>query len=267
MKKPKGERKMNEKLQYASMLEIPVNTCNVTVRTGKARKKKKKVDDEQIKSKLISKVNAEVEETTFIPKQEELVQEVIPEIEEIDKVQEEQKNSPKKMKSFSVIGLQIAVIGILIATIFLTNAFYPKSGINVLLNEVFSIEQVDEIDTRTYKDFAPVLAVDDNIQVVLDGGMITLTGKSSVYCPCDGKVSSVVKGEDGKFSITVEHNKNFSTVLSGLDNAFCAQGDSVFSNIPVGFIRNGGAQMCFYGAEGQMISDYQLQGSSVVWAV
>jgi hypothetical protein len=199
--------------------------------------------------------------------EEEPIQEVIPEIEEIDKVQEEQKNSPKKMKSFSVIGLQIAVIGILIATIFLTNAFYPKSGINVLLNEVFSVEQVDEIDTRTYKDFAPVLAVDDNIQVVLDGGMITLTGKSSVYCPCDGKVSSVVKGEDGKFSITVEHNKNFSTVLSGLDNAFCAQGDSVFSNIPVGFIRNGGAQMCFYGAEGQMISDYQLQGSSVVWAV
>ena len=96
MKKPKGERKMNEKLQYASMLEIPVNTCNVTVRTGKARKKKKKVDDEQIKSKLISKVNAEVEETTFITKQEELVQEVIPEIEEIDKVQEEQKGGSKR---------------------------------------------------------------------------------------------------------------------------------------------------------------------------
>ncbi len=268
MTKLKGERKMNEKLQYASMLEIPVNTCNVTVRTGKARKKKKKVDAEQVKSKLINKVNAEVEGTTFIPEQEEFVQEeVVPEIEEEKQVQNVQNKNEKRRKSFSVIGAQIAVIGILIATIFLTNAFYPKSGINVLLNEVFSIEQVDESDMRTYKDFAPVLAVDDNIQIAVEGGAITLTGESSVYSPCDGKVSSVVKGEDGKFSITVEHNKNFSTVLSGLDHAFCNQGDKVFGNIPVGYIRDGGAQMCFYGAEGQMISDYQLQGSSVIWAV
>ena len=57
MKKPKGEIKMNEKLQYASMLEIPVNTCSVTVRSGKARKKRSKSPDtEQVKSKLINKV-------------------------------------------------------------------------------------------------------------------------------------------------------------------------------------------------------------------
>ena len=33
---------MNEKLQYATMLEIPVNTCNVTYTPIKRKKKSKK---------------------------------------------------------------------------------------------------------------------------------------------------------------------------------------------------------------------------------
>ena len=32
---------MNDKLQYAEMLEIPVNSCNITVKPSKRKKQKK----------------------------------------------------------------------------------------------------------------------------------------------------------------------------------------------------------------------------------
>jgi hypothetical protein len=119
MTKLKGERKMNEKLQYASMLEIPVNTCNVTVKTGKARKKKKKVDTEQVKSKLIQKVNSEVEDAKFLPSaNEEVFQDGAKSDNEWLEQEEKVSVTTKKRKGFSVISAQIAVIGILIFDFF-----------------------------------------------------------------------------------------------------------------------------------------------------
>ena len=52
---------MNEKLQYATMLEIPVNTCNVTFQPTKKRKtrRKKDVNPEAVKQQLMNKINAE----------------------------------------------------------------------------------------------------------------------------------------------------------------------------------------------------------------
>ena len=54
---------MNEKLQYASMLEIPVNTCNVTYKPIKKRrlKRKKHPSSEEVKNELLKKVNAAAE--------------------------------------------------------------------------------------------------------------------------------------------------------------------------------------------------------------
>ena len=55
---------MNEKLQYATMLEIPVSTCNVTFRPTKKKrtKTKKQQNPEVVKEKLLSKINSEKEE-------------------------------------------------------------------------------------------------------------------------------------------------------------------------------------------------------------
>lgn len=258
---------MNEKLQYASMLEIPVSTCSVTVKDGKSRKKKRKrADTEAVKNKLIAKVNA-VEEKSheeFLPSDNDIINE-----QEIQEIAPEKtvKEKRKKKFSFSVIGVQIAVIGALIATIFLTNAFYPESGLNTFFKGVFSTEQVEVLeDERTYKDFAPVLALSEGTVVNVDGGVINFDGESSVYSPCDGKVLSVIKGEDGKFSVEIEHGKNFSTTVSGLDYAYCEVGQQVFSNIPVGYAGES-AKMCFFGTDDAVISDYRIDGNSVIWAV
>ena len=84
---------MNEKLQYASMLEIPVSTCTVSVKEQKKKglfKKKKQQNTESVKEELIEKVNEEVENPfSLLPDvQEEKEQEPTEEIEE-EKTQEE----------------------------------------------------------------------------------------------------------------------------------------------------------------------------------
>ena len=51
---------MNEKLQYATMLEMPVSTSSVTALPKKRRFfKRKRVNDELIKQELLKKVNQE----------------------------------------------------------------------------------------------------------------------------------------------------------------------------------------------------------------
>ena len=70
---------MNEKLQYASMLEIPVNTCNITLSPIKKRKfkRKKKEDAEVVKNKLIEKVNTEImpeQSVGYVESQEQEIQ-------------------------------------------------------------------------------------------------------------------------------------------------------------------------------------------------
>ena len=59
---------MNEKLQYASMLEIPVSTCNVTYKPTKKRRfgRKKSAATEDVKKELLKKVNA-ISEVESVP--------------------------------------------------------------------------------------------------------------------------------------------------------------------------------------------------------
>lgn len=265
---------MNEKLQYATMLEIPVSTCSVTYAPAKKKraKKKKKVDHEQIKQELLTKINQESEEQnakaysdyTETPEQASEEREIAIE------PTEELVDTPKKSAfKFSVVGLQLCIVGVLVAVIFLTNAFYPESGINVFMQRVFGGEPTDTqvLDERTYQEFAPVIALSNGSTAVLQDGKISVSGTGSVYAPCNGKITSIVKGEDGKFSVEVSHSENFKTVLTGLDYAYASQDDEVYFNIPVGYVKDGGVEMCFTDNTGAMITDYQLTDGSIIWAV
>ncbi len=260
---------MNEKLQYASMLEIPVNTCNVTLTpVKKGRKKRKKaVDSESIKQELIEKIN-EKSENMQVPVQpskemDELVDEQVEEQEITASVGK--KESSKRARGFSIIGAQVAVIGILIATIFLTNALYVDSGINVFLREVFKVEQTATVDDREYDDFTPVLSM-DGAEVSLTDGIMSFTGKGSVYSPCDGVVSSITQTEDGKYTMEITHSTNFKSVISGIDYAYAGLEQKVYGNIPVGYV-TAGVTACFKNQDDVVISDYQIVDGSVVWAV
>lgn len=270
---------MNEKLQYATMLEIPVNTVSVTVAPQKKRHaKKKKVDHDSVKQELLNKVNSEIlvkNESEELQREEQVEEQVPQQIEYSESTEEfyqqetalvTKAEKKKKRFKFSVVGVQMIVIGALIATIFLTNALYSDSGINVFLREVFGTQTVAQADLREYDEFVPVIAVDDGATATYADGVITVSGRGSVYAGCDGKVSKIEKGEDGKYTIEITHSQNFKSILGGLDYAYAGLDDSVYHNIPVGFV-NSGATMCFQNNEGTVISDYQIIDNQVVWAV
>ncbi len=270
---------MNEKLQYASMLEMPFSTANVTVMPTKKRKKKvKEINAETVKQELIQKVNAEEEinaysENIALPEYpSQLESEYSQEnynYEQSTSVQNAPKMSFKeRIKNFkvSVIAVQFAVIGALIATIFLTSAINPNAGINTFFKGVFSSQPSEVVDERLHSEFAPVIALDEN-EFVLEDGIMTLSASGSIYSPCDGEILSVSVDESGKYTVEIGHSANFKSRLTGLDIVYGEQGGKVYSNIPVGYLSSEGATMCFTGADGSIISGYQIVDNSVIWAV
>lgn len=271
---------MNEKLQYATMLEIPVSTCNVTFKPAKKKRffKKKKVDHEALKKELLNKINTEQvqeqEPLTQIDQHEKDIQGLNEEVvldqtpqseEQTVSVHKKERKKIKKPFKVSVIGVQMTIIGILIATIFLTNAIYPDSGVNVFLRSVFGTEST-YTDQRIYADFAPVINLSDGETPVVSDGVMTFSGEGAVYSPCDGKITAINKTEDGKFTMEITHSENFKSLLTGIDFAYAGINDTVYHNIPVGYV-TAGATMCFKGVDGAVISDYQIVENTVVWAV
>lgn len=262
---------MNEKLQYASMLEIPVNTCNLTSFTTKKKRKKRKLSEEQVKEILLEKVNEQSENQPFI-EQEQLVngdseyyQEV--KTEECEDIAEKHIKTKKPFK-FSIIGVQLVVIGLLIATILITNTIYADSGINVFLRGVFSNNSAQvQTDDRLYSEFAPVIAMGNNQDLTISDGVISFEGKGSVYSPCDGVVSAIIENEQGQFTIEIMHSDNFKSIISGVERVYVLEGQKVYSRIPVGYLQDNGASMCFSDNSGAVITDYQIENGLVRWAV
>jgi len=265
---------MNEKLQYASMLEIPVNTCNINSVKPKKKRfvRRKKVNDEQIKEQLLKKINEEekIEEKTLtqVEQTEEQTQ-VIQTSTEIEQVESTanvyQAKRKKKKISVNIVGIQLVIIGLLVATIFLTNAVYKDSGINVFLRGVFGVESTT-VDTRKFDDFAPVISMGNNNGLSVEKGVITFAGEGSVYSACDGVATSIVKGEDDKYTLEITHSPNFKSVISGVERVYVSVGDNVKTKIPVGYLEPDGATMCFMDSDGEIIEDYQIENDTVVWA-
>ena len=259
---------MNEKLQYAEMLEIPVNTCNITYKPPKKRKaREKRVDVDKVKAELVDKINAEqgsveYQPTTCItPKaDEDLTEQSGTQSLTVD-IKQELPTPKKRIRGISVVGVQLCVIGLLLATIFLTNAIFTDSGLNTFFRSVFSAE-TQTVDERDYSEFAPVINL-GNTPYALENGVITFSGAGSTYSPCDGTVLSVNLGEDGKYTMEIAHSNNFKTLVSGLDSN---AGDTVKANIPVGYVLGDNATICFYDGDA-VITDFTIDQNSVVWAV
>ena len=272
---------MNEKLQYATMLEMPLSTCNVTALPKKRRfRKKKRVNDELIKQELLNKVNAEQDLTQVEQEPIGLVeQNNCLEVIDIGEQQIVEQNyydqntssvysaSQRQTKSpfkITIIGIQLMIIGLLVGTILLTNALYENSGINVFLRGVFGSENV-VVDNRDYTEFSPIIAMGDNNGVSINEGVIVFAGEGSVYAPCDGVVTKISQTESGKFDIEIAHSQNFNSIISGVEHVYVNEGDVVYGNIPVGYLEPDGATICFTNSDGEMLEGYQMVGNMVVW--
>ena len=258
-------------LEYVKMLEIPINSCDVTVKSTRRKKK-------DVKKQVIEKVNSNVEV-------DEKVQEKPIKKEKIAKAKIEKKPFYKFMKTrdkkvkekptkkkninsepsveikssgFDIVSVQVVAIFILIVGIILTNIFWEDSGINNLMRSVFN-DNTTLLDV-SYSDFSASLPSKTD-EVLLENGVMTVK-KGSVYSPCDGVVESVVEN-DGLFTVTILHSESFSTVISGLESVYVSKNDKVFANIPLGYSEGSSCVSMFDGDA--ILTGYVLSDSQIVW--
>ncbi len=294
---------MNEKLQYAEMLEIPMSTCRVSSAPPKKKLfKKKPVVTDQPKLDLVDRVNegaeggqepspqviieGKIDEVVDMPETASAPQTVEDNPIETDGAMEARSGAendvavtatntvsissraPKSKKKFkfNIIVAELVAIGVLIVGIFLTNALMPNSAINTLFASIFKSEAPAQVDERLHSEFTAVLPVEQKENITLTDGVMTISGTGSLYAPCDGEVTSMVKGTDGKYTLEIEHSQNFKTVINGVDMVYANVGEKVFSNIPVGYVNSEGTTMCFYGESGAVITDYTIGDDALLWA-
>ncbi len=258
---------MNEKLTYASMLEIPESTCNITYKPIKKSrsKSKKKTNSEQIKQQLVEKVNLEVN----TPEQVEEYHNAAQVEQQIEEMVKNKPQKAKKEKRSKIIAIQLFAIGALAVTILLSSVLNENSGLNNLFKSVFSSTPTQEVtvDDRTYQDFSPVFMATENSAYSMINGVATMSGKGSVYSVLDGEVKRVQKNEQtGLYSVEVAHCDSFSTIVEGLDITYVEEGSQVFAKIPLGYAKNSGSTTCFM-VDGAMVSNFEIVDNAVIWSV
>lgn len=255
---------MNESIDYAEMLEIPVSTLNVT----KKRSRKRRGDD--LKERVVEAVNERLEEPAPAAEAEDSVSAVENVTDYGDEAVAAAQNAPRRrfLDGKLLIGEFVAVLA-LCATILLTNIFWPESAINTFFAGILSPSETEEpVDERVYSELTLGSVVSDAAVVcqVNEDGLMTFTAECSVYAPYEGSVKNVAAAEDGTYTVEIGHTSSFSTVLSGLTYAYCAAGDEVYSNIPVGYSDGAAAVTVAMYDAGALIRSYTVgENNDIVW--
>ncbi|MBQ7879604.1 MAG: hypothetical protein IJ317_03035 [Clostridia bacterium] len=340
---------MNEEIEYAEMLEIPVSTVNVLRGKGKKARKtaKKRVEpletaeaSQDLKSSLIARVNGEESQ----PEQRDPTQPVTPfegligydesqptengtENEFSDRIDTVRLLSSRKVKKRRLLALknakaayqseedpfenafedgfhetatprqsenrngqnrqndpavyaakkkkrvadlvlktEFALACVLSATVFLTNVFMPNSAINTFFS---GMKKADTGDKRTYSDFTlsgVVSDLSDATVEITEAGVITFTDECMVYPAADGTVSSVTQSDDGSFVVKITHSDTFTGVVEGLNRVYYGVGESVKSNVPLGFTTGEKAVQVTMYSEGELLNCFEMTDDNcLVW--
>ena len=253
---------MNEQLEYAEMLEIPVNTVNVVKKKSIFKRRQKKSepeiiqDDLQLKEQVVESVNERVgatalsEDVSDPPKPEK---------------KKKTKNVLGKVKDKGNIILisEAIAIGAIAIAIFLTNLFMPNTVINTFLGSFSTTNEKEP----TYSEFtlAPVVSAFSDAEVfVSENGVLSFTAEGSVYPICAGKISSVSE-ENGLYTVKVAHTSTFTSVVTGLTKVYSALGTAVRPNIPLGYSDgNAEVQVSMYD-NGELLNCYSISDEIPVW--
>ena len=272
---------MNEEIEYAEMLEIPVSTVNVVKKRGRKPKK-----STALKEKVISKVNdaaalapEKKEEPVAVEETAKTEEVVLPMQLPVEK--EEPRSLLARYKAFSyseesdervparserlIFGIEVAAACALCLGIFLTNILLPTSAINTFFRSLS--ERGEEADARTYADFTLSAVAPKGTELTLsETGVLSFTEKCCVYPAANGEVASVTQNTDGSYTVTLVHSPAFTAVVSGLDYIPYGEGDSVKSNIPLGYSDGEGEVQVILYDEGEPLSCFSLSEEGVpVW--
>ncbi len=262
-------------IDYADMLEIPVNTVNVT-----KKKSKKKKEEVELKDKVVEAINERVEgvlmdsiveygeeNSTFTAGGNK-----VPPTKNDKVKKKKEKNGGNAFKNFfnsKILLAEFIAICVLVGTIFFTNVFYQNSAINTFFSNMFgTTTQTKAVDNRSYDQLILAGIVNDKSITcsITDKGIMTVQAKCSIYAPYTGKITNIEKTSDGSYNMTVEHTTKFKTVFSGLTYGYGKNGDTVHTTIPIGYSDGSRVVQAAMYNEESIISAYEVNSNnSIVW--
>lgn len=245
---------MNEQLDYAEMLEIPVNTVNVTKKKSIFKRRQKSQPQDDIKERVVESVNERMgayvisEDVSDPPKPEK--------IKTVD--------GGKRDRKTVILWTEAALVGILAIGIFITNLLMPSTVINTFLSSF--AEPTKEEPVYSQLTLSPIVGDFSDAEVVLNDGVLSFTAEGSVYPVCDGTVSKVVEN-DGVYTMEIAHTSTFTSVITGLNTAYSAVGTKVAENIPVGYSDGQNEIKVTLYDNGVALNCFTLNGETPVWTV
>ena len=269
---------MNEEIEYAEMLEIPVSTVNVV-------KRRRKNKPAALQQSLIDKVNERVsfEENLPVAEDPDLVQEKEDDGEHFvttvveDELQPTrwqrwksrfsqrrfwqrgiQSDDPPTRAEKIVYRVEFACAGALCLAIFLTNVFMPHSAINTFFKTMTT--PAPQEDSRIFSDFtlSSVVGEYSNADVNVSAeGVISFTAEGCVYPAVDGVVTDVIRSGD-EYTVKIEHAPTFTSVVEGVDHVYYQIGDEVKHNVPVAFSDGEGTVQVTMYSQGELLSCLQI---------
>ena len=246
---------MNEELDYAEMLEIPVETVTV-----KHKEKRKRVKEPDLQEQLVEQVNDRMEEE---PQEED-----DPAYAESKEIVRDEKPTGKKRRLRRILLGEFVAVCALCAVIFLTNIFMTNSAINTFVRGLFQ-GTASTADTRVYSDFTLTSVVSDatDAEITVSGtGVLSFTAECSVYSPCAGKVAAVNGNDEVGYTIEIAHSDTFSTIISGLDYIYVAKTDTVYSNLPIGYTDGEGeVRVMFYEGD-ELLNCCVVNENGLAWS-
>lgn len=271
---------MNEEIEYAEMLEIPVSTVNVIRKNKKSRKVR--AGDENLKEETISRINENTPYAAFASEYSETGAngEYFADIEGKNNENEPYSANFEEYPDFAkptsraerikeiVVKAEFGVACALCLGIFLTNVWMPKSAINTFFRSLVTEEQ-EIVDERDYTDFTLSGILGDNADAEMTlspTGILSFTQAGCVYPTADGTVAEVLQDENGKYIVKIAHTDSFSGVINGLDYVYYAVGQTVKHNVPVGYSNGENEVQVTMYSDGNLLNCFSVtEENTLVW--
>ena len=243
---------MNEELNYAEMLEIPVETVTVS-----RKEKRKRGHEPDLQEQLVAQVNDRMEEEQSDP----MYAESTP-------IAREAKPKFKIRNARRILVGEFIAVCALCAIIFITNLLMPTSAINTFVRGLFNGSSSSSADNRGPEQFTLSSVVNPYSDVALavsDSGVLTFQADCSVYAPCPGTLAAVNGDESTGYTLEVRHSDKFSTIMSGLNAVYLKEGERVYSNVPLAHSNGDGEVRVMFYSEGAILTSYSVVDGGLAW--
>ena len=253
---------MNEEIEYAEMLEIPVSTVNVI------RKSKKRAESQD--AERASTTPYAVYSSNFFggeSSEESENDDSRYENNEDSTFETQECFNKKHSLSERILKAEFVVSCALCLGIFLTNVWVKDSAINTFFRSLTPKTQTT--DSRKYTDFrlSSILGEGSDAEMTLSPtGILTFVDEGCVYPTTDGTVSSVVKGDDGKYTVQIAHTDSFSGVIVGLDFVYYDVGQTVKHNVPIGYSKGESEVQVTMYSDGNLLNCFAVsEDNTLSW--